>query len=145
MELCLEHAKQKKNLSVERVADLMGLANRWTLYKWLENGRMPAILIPVFEHACGIDFISQYLAYSNHKLLIDIPTGKKASENKVNELQIAFNNAIGLLLTFYKGNSDTDKTIAALNNVMGDIAFHKTNIEKSLQPELSLFEGDDND
>ncbi|MCU8084256.1 hypothetical protein [Shewanella sp. SM23] len=51
MALCLEFAREKQNLSVDRVADLMGLPSKWTLYKWLENGRIPAVLIRPFEHA----------------------------------------------------------------------------------------------
>ena len=42
MELCLDYGREKRNLSVDRVADLMGMPSKYTLYKWLENGRMPA-------------------------------------------------------------------------------------------------------
>ena len=43
LRLCKDHALEKKNLSVERIADLMGITAD-VLYKWLSNGRMPAML-----------------------------------------------------------------------------------------------------
>lgn len=143
MELCLEHGREKRNLSVDRVADLMGLANKWTLYKWLENGRMPANLVRPFEHACGATFMSQYIATSAHKLLVDIPTGKPAQDDDVLALQGACNEAINLLARFYRGDADADATAAALTGLMGEIAGHRERVNKSLTPELSLFGEDE--
>ena len=54
LELCKEHARERRNLSVERIAELMGLADHWALYKWFQSGRIPANLIRPFEHVCGI-------------------------------------------------------------------------------------------
>ena len=45
LELCVEYARDVHNLSVERIADLMGITAD-LLYKWLSNGRLPAMLIP---------------------------------------------------------------------------------------------------
>lgn len=42
LEWSLEFAKEKHNLSAERIAERMGQANHWTLYKWVSEGRMPA-------------------------------------------------------------------------------------------------------
>lgn len=33
LELCKDHAKERHNLSVERIAERMGLADHWALYK----------------------------------------------------------------------------------------------------------------
>ena len=142
IELCLEYAREKQNLSVDRVADLMGLSSKWTIYKWLENGRLPAVLIRPFEHACGIDFVTLYIAASSNRLVVDIPSGRKASASEVNELQGSFTEAMGLLIRFYQGDSDACDTINALNNVMSGIAWHRENVKKSDSPELSLFEGE---
>lgn len=139
-ELCLEHARVKLNRSSDNVADLMGIPNKWNLYKWLENGRMPAILIRPFEAACGIDFMTQYLAASCHKLMIDIPTGRKASAKKVNDVQGSFAEAMNHLINFYNHDGEADETLAALSRVMGDIAWHRENVKKSASPELSLFD-----
>jgi hypothetical protein len=77
IELCIEFAKEKHNRSVDRIAELIGLANKYTLYKWIESGKLPAISIRPFEHACGCDFVTRYLAHSAHKLLIDIPSAAR--------------------------------------------------------------------
>lgn len=140
MELCLEHAREKKNLSVDRVADLMGQSNKWSLYKWMENGRMPANLVRPFEHACGIGLVTQYLAASSHKLLIDIPSGRISDAKDINELQSSFTHAVGLLLSFYSDREDAEETLAALTQVMRDVAYHHENVNRSLEPELLLFE-----
>lgn len=142
MELCLEYGREKKKLSVDRVADLMGLPSKWTLYKWLENGRMPSILIRPFEHACGIDYVTQYIATSAHKLLVDIPTGKPAQDIDVLKLQTGFNEAVNLLARFYQGEANADDTVALLTQVMSEIAAHRENVSKSLTPELGLFSED---
>lgn len=143
MELCLEFAREKQNLSVDRVADLMGLPSKWTLYKWLENGRIPAVLIRPFEHACGADYMTLYIAASSNRLVIDIPSGRKATNAEVNELQGSFSDAMGLLIRFYQGQSAAEDTITALNHVMGGIAWHSENVSKSQTPELAMFDGED--
>jgi len=143
MELCLEFAREKQNLSVDRVADLMGLPSKWTLYKWLENGRIPAVLIRPFEHACGADYMTLYIAASSNRLVVDIPSGRKATNAEVNELQGSFSDAMGLLIRFYQGQSAAEDTITALNHVMGGIAWHSENVSKSQTPELAMFDGED--
>lgn len=141
MELCLDHAREERRLKADGVSSLMGLASHWTLYKWVENGRMPAVLVRAFEHACGIDYVTQYLAYSCHKLVVDIPTGRNITEMEVNELQGSFTEALGLVIRFYNGVGALDETIAALNNVMAGLAWHRENVGKHARPELGLFDG----
>lgn len=139
MELCLEHGRDKRNLSIDRVADLMGQASKWTLYKWMENGRMPAVLIRPFEHACGIDLITQYLAASAHKLVFDIPAGKPSDHSTMNELQCSFNGAMTLLIRFYENGAQAPETLAALTEMLTNIAWHRENAAKAVEPELALF------
>ena len=43
MEGCTKFALEKHNRGIDRIAGLMGLASKYTLYKWLGNGRMPAV------------------------------------------------------------------------------------------------------
>ena len=45
MELCLEFARAHHHRSVDNVADLMGLPNKWRLYKWVEQADLPAFLV----------------------------------------------------------------------------------------------------
>ncbi|GBG03924.1 hypothetical protein AZSI13_32510 [Azospira sp. I13] len=138
MELCLDYAREKQNRSVDRVADLMGLANKWRLYKWIAEGNLPSNLIRPFEHACGTHFVTRYLAYSAHQLLIDIPTGKTASSGDIQVLQEATNAAVGALINFAAGKSDAPDVLATVSTAMEAFAWHRINVEKHSQPELDL-------
>ena len=145
MELCIEYGRQKQNLSVDRIADRMGLAQKWTLYKWMENGRIPAIQIPAFEHATGASYVTIYLATTAHKLLIDIPMGKKPVDTDILTLNANFNDAVSLLSRFYQGQADMQETLDSLTNTIESIAFHRENIQKDHAPELDLFMEQDHD
>jgi hypothetical protein len=138
MELCMEYAREKHNRSVDRIADLMGLSNRWTLYKWLESGRMPAILIRPFEAACGIDLVTRYIGHSANKMLIEIPTGKRVTSTDLNELQSSFAGAVSLLVEFYERKNGSDEALAALTGLLEDVAWHRKNVQEHLQPGLEL-------
>jgi hypothetical protein len=138
IELCIEFAKEKHNRSVDRIAELIGLANKYTLYKWIESGKLPAISIRPFEHACGCDFVTRYLAHSAHKLLIDIPVGRASGEEDLLRLSASCNAAVGVLIEFYQGKGDACRTIETLLLAMERLAWHRMNVQKSQQPELGL-------
>jgi len=139
---CKEYARHHKRLTVPAIAELMGKSDD-LLYKWLSNGEMPTTLIPAYEHICGIDYVTQYLAYRGHKLLIDIPAGGKVSELDSNELQIVLNDAVNRLLHFYQQESGFEETFAALTKAMCGLAYHRKNIQT--QQELALFDGDEDE
>lgn len=134
----MEYARERHNRSVDRIADLMGLANKWVLYKWLESGRMPAILIRPFEAACGIDLVTRYIGHSANKMLIEIPTGKKVTSTDLNELQASFAGAVSLLVEFYERQRGSDEALAALTGLLEDVAWHRKNVQEHLQPGLEL-------
>lgn len=138
MELCIEHAREKHNRSVDRVADLIGVANKFTLYKWIESGKLPAISIRPFEHACGCDLVTRYLAHSAHKLMIDIPTGARVDAEGVHRLSEACNAAVGELIRFYKDDATADEAVAKITAAMEVLAWHRGNALKFAQPELGL-------
>ena len=143
MELNKEHARVQLNLSVEQIAALMGQADHRTLYKWLENGRMPAVLIRAYENACGIDFITRWLAASSGKLLIDMPTGRALSDVDVVTLHNGFGAAMQLLTDFHAGKTDAAVTLAALTMHIEQVAFHHANVTKYATPEFAFAEEND--
>ena len=138
MELCLENARATKNLSVDKVADQMGLSSRYTLYKWMENSRMPIILVRNFEFVCGVEYVTSYLCHSAFKLMIDMPTGKRVTDSDINSLQSTFAESMTVLINFYAGNSEVDETKASLANIMEKLAWHRQNAECFQQPELEF-------
>ncbi|MBQ1782911.1 MAG: hypothetical protein II007_04590 [Gammaproteobacteria bacterium] len=141
-ELCARYARERKNLSVERIAEEMGMADHWTLYKWMSSGKMPAVMIPAFENVCGINYVTRWFAARQGRLLIDVPTGKAASPNDISDLQANAHQAIHLLIQFYAGNGEVEATAAAIHHAMAQFAWHQKNIEKTAQPELLLSEED---
>lgn len=138
LELCKEHARERRNLSVERIAELMGLTDHWTLYKWFQTGRIPTNLIRPYETACGIDFVTRWLAASSGRLLIDIPSGRDTTAEDMQALQGVLNDTVGQLLQFYAGKAEVADTLAAIQQAMEGLAWHRGNVEKHLQPELEL-------
>ena len=99
MRLCKEHAQAKRSLSVERIADHMGTTHD-SLYKWLATGRMPAILIPAYELACGCHYVSEWLAASSGALVVPMPTGRKAEGTDPLDITSSCAPALPLLLQF---------------------------------------------
>ena len=138
MEWCKEFARQERNLSVEGIAADMGLADHWVLYKWLQNGRMPAVLIPAYESTCGIDFVSRWLAATRGRLVVDIPTGKACGAEEVMVLQGEVQGAIKALVDFYNGKQEAPETLAQVQSAMQGLAYHHRNVEQHQTPELPL-------
>lgn len=132
-----DYAKDRHNLSVERIADLMGVTHD-TLYKWLASGRMPAVLIPVYEHACGCQFVTKWLAASGGKLVIDIPAGRTASAETIQELQQSLHTVVGCLMAFYGGSGTAEQTLPAIVQALEGLGWHHHNVSHAATPELDF-------
>lgn len=138
LELCKDYAKEHHQLSVERIAERMGLTDHWTVYKWIQTGRIPANMIRAYETVCGINYATRWLAASDGSLLIDIPTGRDTTAEDMQTLQSVLNDSVGQLLQFYAGKAQAADTLAAIQQAMEGLAWHRGNVEKHLQPELEL-------
>lgn len=139
LELCKNFAREKKKLSIEQIAELMGVGDE-ALRKWIRYGTMPINKVPSYEMVCGCTYVSAYQAARDGKLLIEIPTGRQVNAVDVLEMQNTFNHAIGLLMKVASGDAEVDETVAALTSTMCDIAYHRENVQKATAPELD-FEG----
>ena len=138
IEGCIDSARERLNLSVDQIADRMGVASKWTLYKWIENAAIPARMIRAFEHACGAAFVTRYLATSAHQLLVPMPTGRMPSASDVNAVQSACTDAVQALIEFNGGKRSADETLAALTTAMTHLATERGHVERHHQPELAL-------
>jgi len=138
LEMCKDYAREKQNLSVERIAERLSLPDHFLLYKWIQSGRMPAVVIPAYENVCGINFVTRWLAASGYQLLIAIPTGRKVSPNDVQTLQEVLHEATGALLRFYSGGQGADETIAAVQAGLEHLAWHRGNVQQHAQPQLDF-------
>ena len=139
LRLCKEFAAERHNLSVERIADRMG-ATHDSLYKWLATGRLPAILLPAYELACGCNFASIWYATSAGKLVIDMPTGRNASHTDMVEFNTGFAAALQLLSDFHTNPAKADQaqTLAALSAHLQQVAYHQANVAQYIHPELDF-------
>lgn len=139
LRLCREFAQDRHNLSVERIADRMGVTHD-SLYKWLATGRMPAILIPAYEHACSATFVSVWLATSANKLVIDMPSGRRAEGTELLDMNSSCAAALQLLTAFYAAPRATDPeaTLLAMRQHMEQVAFHHHNVAQYAAPELEF-------
>lgn len=141
MRLCKDYALAVHRRKVDTIAELMG-ETADNLYKWMANGRMPAILIPAFEHACGVDYLSRYLASTNHRIVIDIPRGRAPTETEVSDLQEASAECVRHLVRFYKGKALAEEVLDAIAHALRHLAWHQANVQKQTSPELPLFDTD---
>lgn len=139
LRLCKEYAQEKKNLSIERIADRMGVTHD-SLYKWLSAGRLPFILLPAYEHACGCHFASEWAAASAGKVVVNIPTGRAVTQGDLVELNTGFGAALQLLADFYNapGKADATVTLAALTSHLSQVAWHHANVASYTTPELEF-------
>ena len=137
---CKDFAQERHNLSVERIAERMGLEDHWALYKWIANGRMPAVLLPAYEHACGINLVARWMAATDGKLLVDMPRGRQAPPADMVELNTGFAQALQLLTDFYAGGeqADANATLEALRNHLQQVAAHQLNVAGFAEPELDF-------
>lgn len=140
MELCKDHARERLNKSMERIADDMGVSDHYALYKWLQSGRMPANLVRPFELACGINFVTRWFAASEGYLLVTIPKGSQASPADMVELNSGFATALQLLDDFYKGGDKAcpEATLQALRTHLEQVAYHQGNVAAYATPELEF-------
>jgi len=140
--LCLDYALHKHNRSVARVAELVGVSE-WVIYKWMSEGSIPSKRIRPFEFACDATFVTQYIAVSAQKLVIDIPAGRAAGERDLLDLQNALNSAVSLLTSFYRDEAKPENVLQGVTLAMMQLAGHRENVRKSAAPELDLFGGED--
>lgn len=135
--LCKDHAREVRNLSVERIAELMGISPD-VLYKWLGNGRMPLILIANYEHICGINLVTRYQAASAGLLVVPVPKGRDITATDMQHLQQQLHDACGALLKFYGGNAEAAETLAAIQSGLEELAWHRGNVALHSTPQLDL-------
>lgn len=138
MELCVEFSTENRR-PIKVLADLMGVETK-TLYRWLAETSMPLNRVRQFETFCGISLISDYLCTAHgDKVVVSIPTGKKADIADLIEVQASFAEALTLLSRFYQHGDDVENTVAALTKTLSQLAYQRANVAKVGEPELALF------
>ena len=95
-----------------------------------------------YEAACGIDFVTRWLAASSGRLLIDIPTGRGVTAEDILSLHSVMNAAATQILDFYEKTPRpaVADVMSAIQEAMQTLAWHRGNVEKRDQPELDFQE-----
>lgn len=138
VQACLDYAMKRHNRGIKRVAELMGMKLD-TLYKKIAEDRISTGELAAFEHACGATYVTEYLCAQAHLLAVEIPSGRRVQATDVIEVQQHFSESMALLIGFFKGESNQDETIESLSSLMGEIGWHRANVERASSPELELF------
>ena len=136
---CKDFALQRKQLSVERIATLMGTTPD-SLYKWLATGRLPTTLIPVYELVCGCNYVTDFLAAGANRLVIPIPTGRGVTAQELPEINVSCAQAVQELTAFYRApaSCDTEALLDCLRAHLEQVAFHHRNVGRYEAPELDF-------
>ncbi len=136
---CQLATAEKLGLVPKRMADLMGVDVK-TYYRWMADSSMPLNRLRQFETFCQASHISEYLCTAHGgRVVITIPTGKKAKASDLGEMQANFGRVVMLLEQFYRDQSDLTETIEALTCALSQVAYHRENVIKNGNPELELF------
>jgi hypothetical protein len=138
---CKEVARERKRLSVERIADLMGISAD-CLYKWLSDAKMPAASIPAYEHICGAHFVTEYLASGCGRIVVLIPPGTPAGVEDLADLQAQIADAVARLVRCYRSGEDIIGTRDGLTGSIQSLAWHRENVTHLDMPALDLQEHD---
>lgn len=134
---CKDCARDKKRYSVERISELMGVTPD-SLYKWMADGRMPAAMIPAFEHVTGVHFVTEYLAAGSGRIVIKIPAGHPQDAEALAGLQSLLADAVADLIRCYAGKASVEQTVQELTATLQSLAWHRENVGKLERPELEL-------
>jgi len=137
IQLCKQHALDNKNMSVARIADHLAITTD-TLYKWLGNGRIPANHVFAYEQACGISFITEYLAHSQGYLLIKAPTGRKAEHKDLNKLQLYMAQVAAKIIEANEGDCTAQDAIDHIKILMQDLAYQQKNVAAVQVPQTQF-------
>lgn len=115
---CVTHAAEHYGLSITDIAAHMQVS-KWTLFKWIDSGRMPLLEIANFENACHARFVTRYMAERavlTKPLGVDEPMQTLAATHKV----VA--DALAHTANLLDGKGEQRQTIKAIDAAMEALA-----------------------
>lgn len=134
-----DHGKRTRQMGVERMAELQAVSPS-RLYKWMEEADLPVNRLACWMHGTGGRAVIRYLCAQAGGLFVPVPAGRAVSPVELAELQEAQAQAMTALCQFYSQRASHDEASAALQRALEGLAWHRSNVEKTAQPELDLGE-----
>lgn len=80
----------------------------------------------------------RYLCAQAGGMFVPMPTGRRPTTEEIAELQHAMAETSAALLRFYAGRADQVETLGTVQHALELLAWHRSTVEKTDQPELEL-------
>ena len=125
---CIFHAAEHYGLSITDISASMEASSNWTVFKWIESGKMPLCEIAKFEDACHARFVTRYLAEHAGLLLLPKP---KATDNPTQTLlgaHKAIADALSHAANFWDGKGDKKQALKTIDTAMEALACQRKQI-----------------
>lgn len=119
---CLNHAKCVHYRDVAEIAKLIEV-DKWVLFKWVENARIPVEMIPQFEQACGCNALSKRIARIAGYMTIPVSTGCFAKIEHSAEVQLHVATAIAESVAAEKYASSIGAAVSSINQAIESLAW----------------------
>lgn len=119
---CLNYAKCVHYRDVAEIAKLIEV-DKWVLFKWVENARIPVEMIPEFERACGCNSLSKCIASIAGYLTIPVSTGCFAKIEQSAEVHLHVATAIAKSVAAESDSSLIGSAVSAINQAIESLAW----------------------
>jgi hypothetical protein len=124
---CLKHAEEHFGMTTKDIAQTMNV-NMWTLFKWLESGKLPLNEINKFEAACHARYITRYLADASGLILVTKPRNMEAPENALVAINKASSNAISAIAEYIGGTKNKQGTTKAIDAAIEVLVWQRSRL-----------------
>jgi hypothetical protein len=125
---CLKHANEHYGLSVKDIAPGMN-TKMFTLFKWIESGKMPLNVVAQFENLCHARYITRHLAEVSGFILVTCPRGMETPENALVTLNKTTVEAVGSVAGFMSGDKSKRDAIKAIDTAIESLVWQKSRIQ----------------
>jgi hypothetical protein len=124
---CITHAAEHYGLSITDIATHMQVS-KWTLFKWVESGRIPLLEIAKFEDACHARFVTRYLAERSGFLLLTKPLGSDDGLQSLASAHKVVAEALAHTANFLDDKGVKKQSIKAIDAAMEALANQRRRI-----------------
>lgn len=128
MNACVTHAADHYGINITDIANLTGV-NKWTLFKWLESGRMPVTELKKFEDICHARFVTRHLADHAGMLLVSRPKGLETPEATLLTANKAMADALSAVSACIGGQIGVKPAIKAIDAAMEVLAVLRRQVD----------------